>query len=306
MNLKTSVSLRIPATTANCGPGFDVFGIACTLYNDVTCTLLNPQESSRIEISGEGAGRLPTDRTNIAFQAFERLFSAAGVSTPAVVMHWHNRIPLSSGLGSSATAIVGGLAAANALLGHRYSKEELLQHATAMEGHPDNVAPAIFGGITVSIMTEQGAQSLMLPAPQSLRLVVAMPELELSTHLSRQVLPSSVPLSDAVFNLSRAAYWVAALCAGDLTALGYALDDRLHQPYRAPLIPGMEQVLQAARDAGAIGATLSGAGPCMMAYVTDNGEAIGRAMVRSFAMHDVPAKFAVLAVDSGGVSDNLP
>jgi len=303
MELKTKVALRIPATTANCGPGFDTFGIACTLYNDITCDRLPDNEPSRVEITGEGAGRLPTDRENIALQAFERLCAAANQPVPSVRMHWHNRIPLSSGLGSSATAIVGGLAAANALLGSPFSKQELLQQATEIEGHPDNVAPAIFGGITVSIAGEQGARTIQLPCPPELRLVVAMPELELPTHLSRQVLPSSVPLADAIFNVSRAAFWTAAFCAGDMAALGEALDDRLHQPYRQPLIPGMAAVLQAAKEAGAIGATLSGAGPCMMAYVTADGEAVGRAMVKAFALHDVPARFAVLVVDDQGVCE---
>ena len=211
-----------------------------------------------------------------------------------------NHIPLSRGLGSSAAAIVAGLKAANALLGNRFSRRELLQLATNIEGHPDNVAPAIFGGFTISVVTRGRVECFSLMPRMPLKLVVAVPQFPLSTRLARSVLPEQVRMRDAVFNVSRAALLVAALTKGQPRFLCSAFADALHQPYREKLIPGMRDVFRAARRAGALGASLSGAGPCLIAYTLENEEAVGQAMVEAFKEHEIEAHALQLSIDAHG------
>ena len=211
-----------------------------------------------------------------------------------------NHIPLSRGLGSSAAAIVAGLKAANALLGNRFSRRELLQMATNIEGHPDNVAPAIFGGFTISVVTRGRVECFSLMPRMPLKLVVAVPEFPLSTRLARSVLPEQVKMKDAVFNVSRAALLVAALTKGQPRFLRNAFADALHQPYREKLIPGMKDVFRAACRAGALGASLSGAGPCLIAYTLENEEAVGQAMVEAFQEHEIEAHALQLSLDAHG------
>ncbi len=176
----------------------------------------------------------------------------------------------------------------------------MLALATALEGHPDNVAPAIYGGITISTIVGGAPQSLRFIPPAPLRLVVAVPEFGLSTRAARQVLPKTIPYADAVFNVSRVALLVGALCQGRFDLLGSAFEDRLHQPYREKLIPGMPDVLAAARAQGAIGAALSGAGPCLIAFAQQGAAAIGTAMVNAFARHGVKAAYRDLSIDNDG------
>ena len=211
-----------------------------------------------------------------------------------------NHIPLSRGLGSSAAAIVAGLKAANALIGNRFSRRELLQMATSIEGHPDNVAPAIFGGFTISVVTRGRVECFSLMPRMPLKLVVAVPEFPLSTRLARSVLPEQVNMKDAVYNVSRAALLVAALTKGQPRFLRNAFADALHQPYREKLIPGMKDVFRAARRSGALGASLSGAGPCLIAYTLEDEEAVGQAMVEAFAKHEVEARALQLSLDAHG------
>ena len=211
-----------------------------------------------------------------------------------------NHIPLSRGLGSSAAAIVAGLKAANALLGNRFSRRELLQMATNIEGHPDNVAPAIFGGFTISVVTRGRVECFSLMPRMPLKLVVAVPEFPLSTRLARSVLPEQVKMKDAVFNVSRAALLVAALTKGQPRFLRNAFADALHQPYREKLIPGMKDVFRAACRAGALGASISGAGPCLIAYTLENEESVGQAMVEAFQEHEIEAHALQLSLDAHG------
>lgn len=296
-----SVTVRVPGTTANCGPGFDAVGIACSIYNTLTLTL-SDKPGFTLTVAGEGSGSIPANDRNIAYQAVNAVLKRTGETYPGVAIQMTNAIPLARGLGSSAAAIVGGLVGANAATGDRLSKMELLAIATAMEGHPDNVAPAILGGVTVSMMAGATPHSLRFVPPVPLRLIVAIPAFGLSTKAARQVLPKTVPLQDAVFNVSRAALLVGALSRGELGYLRWALEDRLHQPYRQKLIPGMPDVLAAAVGAGAIGAALSGAGPCLIAFADGVADAdkIGRAMVAAFAAQGVTAAYRDLNIDTEG------
>lgn len=286
--------MRVPATTANLGPGFDALGLALELYNYIEVTPGTGTESLSITVQGEGRDDLPRGRDNLVYQAVARAFQERSLHPPALSLYLVNNIPLARGLGSSAAAIVGGLLVAQELLAVPLSQEELLALACQLEGHPDNVSAALLGGLVISCSGKQGRYHyLKARPPESLRLVVAIPELRLSTQEARRVLPDVLSRSDAVFNLSRTALLTASLLTNDLSALALALEDRLHQPYRSPLIPGMEEVFQAARQAGALGVALSGSGPSIIAFAEDNLERIGAAMVNAFARHGIPARFVI-------------
>ena len=299
--LNRTIRVRVPGTSANCGPGFDAIGVACTIYNDLELTLKG-EEGLVIEIEGEGAANIPADERNIVLRAIRTILKRAHREDEVKGFHIRmtNHIPLSRGLGSSAAAIVAGLKAANALLGNRFSRRELLQMATNIEGHPDNVAPAIFGGFTISVVTRGRVECFSLMPRMPLKLVVAVPEFPLSTRLARSVLPEQVKMQDAVFNVSRAALLVAALTKGQPRFLRNAFADALHQPYREKLIPGMKDVFRAACQAGALGASLSGAGPCLIAYTLENEEAVGQAMVEAFQEHEIEAHALQLSLDAHG------
>lgn len=291
--------IQIPGTTANCGPGFDAIGIACTVYNDFELTFHN---NSRlvIEVNGEGKDTIPTDEKNIAYQAVLDLLRKINHRIPGMTIRMFNRIPLSRGLGSSAAAIVAGLVAANELTGQSLSKQQLLDIATSIEGHPDNVAPAIYGGVTITVCRDGATECLRIIPPKLLLMVVAVPDFILSTKAARQVLPKQVPLQDAVFNVSRSALLTGAFCTGEYRHLSAAMDDRLHQPYRQKLVPGMPEVLRAAFDAGAFGSALSGAGPCLIAFCDQNADHIAQCMVDAFQANGITASCMVLSIDTDG------
>ncbi len=205
------ISLRVPATSANCGPGFDTLGMACTLYNELSFELLE-NKVLQLEVVGEGAEALQPDARNLAFQAFLQVWQALRGSEPVgLKVTMHNRIPMARGLGTSSSAIVAGVYAANALCGRRFSREELLRFAAELEGHPDNVAPALYGGFTVSYTdAAQHAQCLRFLPALKLKFIAVVPERRLATALARQAIPAQVPHRAAVFNTSRAALLVSA------------------------------------------------------------------------------------------------
>lgn len=297
--MANTVKVRIPGTTANCGPAFDTIGMACTIYNELELTL-SLAGSIEILITGEGSNNLPKDERNIVLRAVRKVLAAVNSPYQGIRLVMHNNIPLSRGLGSSAAAIVGGLVAANAATGNTLSKESILNMATEMEGHPDNVAPALYGGIAVSVANKGEVYCLHFAPVRPLLMIIAVPEFTLSTHKARSVLPHNVSMEDAVFNVSRTAMLVSALCSGKYDYLTCALDDRLHQPYRELLIPGMKAVFAAASAAGAFGSVISGAGPCLIAFAEKNGPAIGEAMVQAFAEQRIEAKYLLLQIDNVG------
>lgn len=295
-----TVKVRVPGTTANCGPGFDTVGVACTIYNYMELTLTDREELT-IEVSGEGEGIIPANEDNIVFKAVQAVMQKTGKNYKGLNIKMINNIPLARGLGSSAAAIVGGLLAANEITGDKLSKQELFDMATAIEGHPDNVAPALFGGITISVMQDGAKYMRFLPA-KNITMVVAVPDFQLSTKTARRVLPRSVPLEDAIFNISRTAMLVGALCTGNYAHLKYAFQDKIHQPYRMPLIPGINEVFCAAVSNGAFGATISGAGPCLIAFTEKNPDKIGNAMVEAFSTNNIKSNYLILDIDSQGAT----
>lgn len=254
--------INIPATSANLGPGFDCLGMAVSLYNTVEFA---PARQTQMTILGEDAQSIPRDARNLVRRAYKRALQEMGHAQVPLSIRQINQIPATRGLGSSASAVVAGILMAQTVAGEQWPKSRTLALATLIEGHPDNVAPAIYGGFTVSVQQGKDSHCLAFAPPKGLIPVAMVPDFELSTQAARNALPPKVNMRDAVFNLSHAAFLTAAFAKGDLDALQIALEDRLHQPYRAKLVPGMKGILAQAKTAGALGAFLSGAGPTLMA-----------------------------------------
>lgn len=290
--MKNTVIVSVPATTANMGPGFDCLGMALGLYNDIHMTL-SPGRIS-IKVEGEGADDIKRDERNIVWRAAQRVFQEIGRENPGLCITLVNKIPTARGLGSSAAAIVGGLVAANRLTGETLSREKILSLATELEGHPDNVAPALLGGMVISVVAEGVVHTLKICPPGKLSAVVAIPDFKLSTHAAREVLPKQVSLQDAIFNLSRSALLVGALCEKRLDLLSVASQDVLHQPFRAPLVPGLLKVIEEAHRAGALSVALSGAGPTVIALTDGYSEGIAQIMQDTFREAGVNCQVKVL------------
>ncbi len=278
MSDRRKVRVRVPASTANLGSGFDTLGMALGLYNEVEVELTG--ETLTLEIRGEGAERLQAlGERNLVARSVTGTLERLGVPVGGIRIRMENRIPMSRGLGSSSAAALGGVAAAVALAGASLSPEEILNLALPFEGHPDNITPALLGGLTVSTLVGGRVRCVKLPVPAELQAVAVIPEFHLSTAKARNALPPTVPRADAVFNVGRVALFLAAMQAGRLDLLREAAQDRLHQPYRASLVPGMAEVLAEGERAGALACFLSGAGPTLLALVTGDGRAVGERMV---------------------------
>lgn len=295
------ITVRVPATSANLGPGFDSLGLAFALYNELT---LEVRGANSLEVEGEGAEQLKSETNTIAHQAAHRVFESLQIPVEGVHLSLRNQIPLARGLGSSSAAIVGGMVAANECVrqakGRALSMQQLVNLATEIEGHPDNVAPALLGGLVVAAMGEGHVPAIQVPIAQFPRFAVWIPETELATKTARGVLPADYSRSDAIFNLSRAALLVAALTTGDFSALGEALRDKIHQDYRAPLVPGFEVISSAATGAGAFGVTLSGAGPSILAWLPEESVPIVEAMKGAALEAKLPGRVLELEVDGQG------
>ena len=283
------VSIRVPATSANCGSGFDTLGLACTLYNEVTYEI-TPTRGFQLEVTGEGAEYLKPCGRNLAFASFFRVWNeVTDRERIGLKITMHNRIPMSRGLGSSSSAIVAGIYAGNILSGNRFNDDELLGFATEIEGHPDNVAPALLGGFTISYMDGLKAHSLRVEPAKPLKFIAVVPERRLPTVLARQAIPKEVPHHDAVFNTSRASLLVGALFSGEYQYLS----------------AGLEDVFVAAKEAGAYNAIISGAGSTVMAYADMNAdhEKIARAMQDAFLKNNEPCAYHILDLDLDGVKE---
>ncbi|MDE2141579.1 MAG: homoserine kinase [Elusimicrobia bacterium] len=295
------MTVSVPATTSNLGPGFDCLGLALDLRNELTLELHEDRGPAAVEISGEGAAALPRDQKNMLVKAARLILPS---NLPGRLLFKSvNRIPLARGLGSSAAAAVAGLWAGAHLFGTlRRSEDELEALAVALEGHPDNVAPCVHGGLTASLTENGRSRANRLNIHPSLSSVVCIPAFELATKKARAALPKKVPLADAVYNSSRAILLARALETGRTGHLADLMDDRLHQPYRAKLVPGLREALAAAVKAGAAGAALSGSGPTLFAFVEgDRAPKVGSAMKRAFLKKRIASRWLALDVDHQGV-----
>lgn len=267
----TTVTVQVPATTANLGPGFDTLGLALSIYDHLTVTV-TPEPGVHVAVEGVGAGEVPTDATNLVARAIAEVFQEVGEPLPGLALTARNAIPHGRGLGSSGAAIVSGVVAAAALLAdvERLDGDRLLAIATRMEGHPDNVAPALFGGLTIAWMGEEGPQHKKLLVHRGVSPLVLVPQHTMSTALARSLQPESVPHEDAIFNISRSTLLIAALIQSPDLLLA-ATEDRLHQSYRASAMPETDRLLRLLRAAGHP-AVVSGAGPSILVLTSDPGQ----------------------------------
>ncbi|HWR85409.1 MAG TPA: homoserine kinase [Rhodoglobus sp.] len=297
-----SVAVRVPGTSANLGPGFDTMGLAVAVYDELVVTA-TPEPGVRVDVEGVGAGEVPVDETNLVVTAIARTFAHAGRPLPGLHLRASNVIPHGAGLGSSAAAIVSGVMAAKGLLEGEVDldPETLLAIATELEGHPDNVAPALFGGLTIAWTTPAGPRAKKLIVHRGVAPLVAVPDHRVSTKVARGLQPASVSVEDAVFNLSRSALLVAALTQSPELLLE-ATEDRLHQDYRASAMPETSSLIRALRDQG-LAAVVSGAGPSILVLAADPGQRLVAAEVieREAA---APWRTLMLAVDFKGATVN--
>lgn len=296
------VLVKVPATTANLGPGFDALGLALNLWNETEFTLRD-DGNIFLSIRGEGKGILPTNTENAVAEAALQLYDQVGSACPGLQIDCLNRVPLGSGMGSSSAAMLTGMLGANALLGNPMTNEEILRLAIETEGHPDNVAPAMLGGLVASIVHQDRVISMRLPAKAnhgSIRATVVLPDFEFPTQHARAILPKQIDRQDAIYNISRAVLVTEALRTGDLSLLGIAMKDSLHQPYRLPLIPGAIQALEAAKQAGAAAVALSGAGPGLIAFSSQFAPAIGGGMKQAFEAAGLSARIFELETSYEG------
>ena len=290
---------RIPASTTNLGPGFDVLGLALQLYSTVSLEITG--DETEVVVSGVDVEKIPNTTDHVAFRAVESVFQRSGQQLPnGLILNIANGIPAIRGLGGSGTAILGGLLTANVLCGHPFSHSELLNFAAKIEGHPDNVAASLLGGLVISVQENDHIHTIQIPCDPALHTVLAIPEFTLSTQKARDILPKSVDFADAVYNISRSSLLVASIASGNLDMLSTAMADRLHQPYRSSLIPGYNDVVNAATSAGALSTALSGAGPTIAAYCLDNMEQVGRSMQEAFRNNDIRCQIKIVSIDLEG------
>ncbi len=290
-----SIEVRAPATTANLGPGFDCLGLALDLWNRLEALPVEAgaEDASSVEVVGEGVEELATDSGNLTYRAMQFLFDEADLEMPPLRLRCHNAIPLSRGLGSSAAAIAGGLVAANTLCGSPYSPNELLEMAATIEGHPDNVAAAVLGGLQLVVSDGPQLYTAAIPTPPELHAVLFIPEVRIATADARAVLPRQVSVADAVFNMGRVALMVAGMGFNRPEYLEVATQDKLHQPYRLPLFPAVERISAAARAAGALGVFVSGSGSTILALTEGREMTVAYEMFEAARLTGVPGRLEV-------------
>jgi homoserine kinase len=297
------ISVRVPATSANLGPGYDAVGLALSLNMRVS---LDRAPYASVEVRGTGAELIPRGPEHPAYRAARFVAELVGESDAHFRLVQENAIPPTRGLGGSAAALVGGAVAANDLFGGQIAAPDLLNIVCELDGHPDNAAPALLGGLVIGTLTPEGVSAVRLE-PKDLKVVVAVPDFAVATTAARRALPEKVPHRDAVFNVGRSGLLLGALATGEYELLRVAMQDRLHQPYRSPLVPGLEDVIEAALANGAYGACLSGSGPTILAFASKAiASRIGPAMQAAFEARGVTSRFWALDVDLNGARVEPP
>ncbi|MBS4759964.1 MAG: homoserine kinase [Clostridium sp.] len=302
------VSVKVPATTANLGPGFDTLGLALPIFNTITVEeTIMPGTGIEINIIDETNEQdiisIPTDENNIVYKAIELLYNSIGQTPSELKITIKTQIPIARGLGSSAAVIVGGLIAANELLGKPADEAALLSIATEIENHPDNITPAVVGGFVVSSLEEDGSVVYSkMNWPKDWNITVCIPDYELSTSIARSVLPQEVPMKDAIFNLKHTAMLVQAVNTHDEKLMKVALDDRLHQQYREKLIPGLKEIKEALKhEENVMGVVISGAGPAILVISYGNNlDKIRETVSNVWLDLNVKSKILTLQVEEHG------
>lgn len=279
---RRSFHVRVPATAANLGPGFDCIGIALDIWNEVDFSF-SGKTGFTINVEGEGQNSLPVDESNLIFRVMKEVASASSKSLPDnISIHCENHIPVASGLGSSSAAVVAGVLAVRNIFDLDMNEADLINTAYAFEGHADNVAACVRGGLTLALETADGFITEKIPV-FPIKVVIAVPDYNLSTRDARKALPSKVSMQNAVFNIGHASLLSYVLHSGKFTLLQTAMQDRIHQDYRLELIPGAREALSAAIDSGAAGTALAGAGPSVLAFANTSLDKIGASMQAAFA-----------------------
>jgi homoserine kinase len=297
------ISVRVPATSANLGPGYDAVGLALSLNMRIS---LDRAPYPLVEVRGTGVDLIPHNPEHPAYRAARFVAELLGESDAHFHLLQENAIPPTRGLGGSAAALVGGAVAANDLFGGQIAAPDLLNVVCELDGHPDNAAPALLGGLVIGTLTPEGVSAVRLE-PKNLKVVVAVPDFAVSTTAARRALPDSIPHRDAAFNVGRSGLLLGALATGEYELLRVAMQDRLHQPYRSHLIPGLEDVIDAALANGAYGASLSGSGPTVLAFVSEaTAPKIALAMQSTFESRGVSARSWALDIDLTGARVEPP
>lgn len=253
----------VPATSANLGPGFDCLGVALELFNTIEVEEIR----NGLKIESKSGNTYYSNENNLIYRAMKHIFDKIGYSPKGIRIIQNDNIPGTRGLGSSAACIAAGLLAANMMTGQKFSLEEIAFMAASMDGHPDNTTPAIFGGLRASVMCDNKLYHVGIETPDNLKFIAFIPDFTLSTTKARMVLPQLVSHNDAVFNLGRLALLVSSLSQGKLENLSFAMEDKVHQPYRKRYIPDIDKIFSKSLGSGAISCYLSGAGPTLMALV---------------------------------------
>ncbi len=297
------MEVRVPASTSNLGPGFDCFGLALKLYLTVRAGA-RPDACDPCNVTTTGAREneaLPRNSANLIYRAMTFAARREGVSLPPVELNVHNEIPLASGLGSSAAAIVAGIKLCSLLTNHAISDQTIQNYATEFEGHPDNVTASLYGGFTISCVThDRTAVSAKFDWPSHIRAVVVSPHSQLPTHVARAALARTISRGCAVHNLQRTALFTAAIAQQRYDLFWDAMKDELHQPQRQSLVPGLAEALALPRMEGLLGVALSGAGPSIFALATDRTEEIGARIASCFSAHKIESTLRTLEVDNDG------
>jgi len=294
------LEIRVPASSANVGSGFDSLGFAINLYNIFKIEKTKKGIETKIIDQTSGKSLILPPEDNLFYQALKRIYTAAGRNIVGLSLTEIIDIPFARGLGSSASAVIAGLVAGNYLLEKPFSEKEIIEFAIEIEWHPDNVLPAYKGGFIISVISDEGIIYKKVALDEEIKFLFIIPDFKMKTEEVRKVLPASIPLQDTVFNLGRTALLTASLMEKDLDMLKIALEDRLHQDYRSKLIPGFYNIIETAYHHGAYGVCLSGSGPTIMAVVDKNEEMIGKAAVNEFKRHDISSTFIVKTVDNYG------
>ena len=298
------ITLKVPATTANLGSGFDTLGMALSLYNIFTVKKLLPAGEYSCEVWGEGVNELKDARKNMIVTSYLKACTEWNIEPSGFAFESCNAVPLNRGLGSSSTAVVAGVMIANILSGNKYPEAELLRVMTKIEGHPDNVVPCCIGGMTVSCWDGESLRYVRLPAlPDDLNVIAAVPDFEVHTEDARRILPDSVPFRDAVFNVSHASILCAAWAMGRWDLLRVGMEDRLHQTHRAKLFPGEtgeKFFSEIANHPDCVATAISGSGPTMIAIVHGKAGKLSEAMCRIFTEGGAASHFFVLNCASSG------
>jgi len=290
------IKVKIPATTANMGPGFDCLGLCLDIWNSIEVEIGSPY----FEIRGEGQESLPRGESNLVYQSFSKVFEICRKPIPECGFVCHNNIPLNRGLGSSSAAIVGGLLAANEICGSLLTQQKLLELAVEIEGHPDNVGAALLGGFQIIVREGERWVNTPVSLPEDITVILFIPDVSINTRESRDTLPELITRGDAVYNLGRVAMLVNSLSTGDLSYLEIATQDRLHQPARQINFPAMKNIFNAAFSVGALGVFLSGSGPTVLAFAKDREFTIGYEMADAASKSGIPGSLKITTPSSLG------